>query len=708
MFKFVKSSNSIDIVGDGVVFKNLSLSVKTEDDKIFSIPVTEISENRIYGAADEAKAAVKIYEEDGFVTLFAEGGLIRDRSKSQFYDHSDTNLNVKSAFSLTFTEIENLKIYTASNLTTFWTQNDVIGGSDIKLVAPKTQAIIYKGEDNYGCLFATCDKQYKSVFEGGDNGLSVSLQSYKRGLMEFASVLCFFATDKDPYLLPQKVTAYGLKFLGKKAAPASQKRYPEIFEYLGWCSWDAFPYCVSHQGLLDKCEEFKSKNIPIRWGIIDDMWATIDGENNAEVMHDRKLVDFKADPKQFPKGLKAAITEIKEKYGIKFGAWHPFTGYWYGFDPNGETAKEYANYIMQNDDVRLVVKPTAEDMFGYHNAFYSYLKDAGIDFVKVDNQSAIEWFYRNMGTVGEVATAVHTGIEGAVGLNFDGAIINCMGCATENIWNRPNSLVNRCSGDFLPENRKWFIDHIIQCTYTCYFYSGLFKGDFDMFWTDDGQAVKNCLLRAISGGPVYVSDKLGRSVAERLLPLALADGKLLRCNNSAVPTADCLMENPTTSKKAYKVWNVTNNGFVVAAFNLDKDEKPVSGEISPFDLPGADSDKYLTYDFFKGEVEIINRGENIKVMLGNYDDYKFCNFIPVTNGFAPIGLVEKYVTSATYEVFGKNKYKVLNGGEFAFYAENEPKQILVDGENVSPINKTGYYIVDLGEIKDSHILEFEF
>jgi hypothetical protein len=355
-----------------------------------------------------------------------------------------------------------------------------------------------------------------------------------------------------------------------------------------------------------------------------------------------------------------------------------------------------------------MVKPTAEDMFGYHNAFYTYLKDAGIEFVKVDNQSSIEWFYRNMGTVGEVADAVHTGIEGAVGLNFDGTIINCMGCATENIWNRPNSLINRCSGDFLPEDRKWFIDHIIQCTYTCYFYSGLFKGDFDMFWTDDAQADKNCLLRAISGGPVYVSDKLGRSVAERLLPLALADGKLLRCNNSAVPTADCLMENPISSKKAYKVWNVTDNGFVVAAYNLDKEEKPVSGKISPFDLPNANADKYLHYDFFNKKSYVMNKGETIEVTLNNYDDYKFCNFIPVVNGFAPIGLVDKYVTSATFEVFGKNKYKVLNGGKFAFYAETEPKQILVDGEKVSPIKNENHYIVELQEINVSHILEFEF
>lgn len=708
MTKFISRSKVIDIVGDGFKLCDITVSVRLQNGEIVSLSPTEVEEASATFTADKATATLTIYEDEGVTTLRAEGGLIRDRSKNQFFDNGETNLHSHGSLYVNFKSIDGLKSYSASDLTVFWTENAAIGQTDIRKVVSKTQAIIYEGTNNFGCLFATCDKKYKSMFEGSENGLSVVLQSYKRGMLEFSSVLFFLATDKEPYALPERITTYGLKFLGKKAAPASEKRYPEIFEYLGWCSWDAFPLCVSHEGMLEKAEEFKQKNIPVRWGIIDDMWSLLDGENSRALQHDRKLVSFKADPKQFPHGLKAAITDMNEKYGIKIGIWHPFTGYWHGFAPDGETAKEYSRYLTENEDGRLIVKPTAEDMFGYHNAFYTYLKDAGAEFVKVDNQSALEWFYRNMGTVGEIATAVHTGIEGAVGLNFDGAIINCMGCATENIWNRPNSVVNRCSGDFLPEDRKWFVKHILQCTYTCYFYSGLFKGDYDMFWTDDGQAVKNCLLRAMSGGPIYVSDKVGRSVAERLLPCVLADGRILRCNNSAVPTGECLTVDARVSGKSYNVWNCTDNGFVVAAFNLDKNEAPVKGEIDPFTLPGANSDKYLAYDFFSGDAVVMNKGDKNSFDLKNYDEFKFLNFLPVNNGFALIGLTDKYITSATYEQFGKNKYTVKNGGKFAFYAENAPKAVFVDGEKVSPEIKNNYYVVDLGQTDLSHILEFEF
>ncbi|MBQ3562314.1 MAG: hypothetical protein IJA13_02045 [Clostridia bacterium] len=121
MFKFIKRADAIDMVGDGATFKNVSISVKTEDGNEYILPITEFSETEIYGVVSQAEARVKICEENGVVTLLAEGGLIRDRSKGQFYDNANNNLNAKAAFSLTFSEIENLKSYTASNLVTFWT-----------------------------------------------------------------------------------------------------------------------------------------------------------------------------------------------------------------------------------------------------------------------------------------------------------------------------------------------------------------------------------------------------------------------------------------------------------------------------------------------------------------------------------------------------------------------------------------------------------
>ena len=48
---------------------------------------------------------------------------------------------------------------------------------------------------------------------------------------------------------------------------------------------------------------------------------------------------------------------------------------------------------------------------------------------------------------------------------------------------------------------------------------------------------------------------------------------------------------------------------MLAAFNLDENEAPVKGEIDPFTLPRANSDKYLAYDFFSGDAVVMNKGD---------------------------------------------------------------------------------------------------
>ena len=112
------------------------------------------------------------------------------------------------------------------------------------------------------------------------------------------------------------------ELLGNGLKLRRQRKMPEIFEYLGWCSWDALQIRVSHQGLLEKAKEFKEKKIPVHFAIIDDMWANVPnlvglpadisfGEMVGE-MHKSKLACFEGDHNRFPKGMKAAIDDLKQ------------------------------------------------------------------------------------------------------------------------------------------------------------------------------------------------------------------------------------------------------------------------------------------------------------------------------------------------------------------------------------------------------------
>src|SRR5690606_18830163 len=97
-----------------------------------------------------------------------------------------------------------------------------------------------------------------------------------------------------------------------------------------------------------------------------------------------------------------------------------------------------------------VPKPDAAAAFGFWNDWHGYLKKQGVDFVKVDSQSAVANFLSGHAPIGAAAEAAHTALEASVGLHFDGCVINCMGMAGENIWHRPASAVSRNSDDFVP------------------------------------------------------------------------------------------------------------------------------------------------------------------------------------------------------------------------------------------------------------------
>ena len=485
-----------------------------------------------------------------------------------------------------------------------------------------------------------------------------------------------------------------MKLLDNGCSVREERRYPEIFEYLGWCSWDALEIRVSTEGLLEKCEEIKAKKIPFRWAIIDDMWAECDKLRDIpddltretgmfSVMHSSKIRSFEADPKRFPGGLRDCLEKMK-KYGLKIGMWHPTSGYWAGIDPESELAEKYRDLLIETPNGRLMPSLEPDKAFLFYSAFHDFLKHCGTDFVKIDNQGFIADNYKNVYPLGEAARNIQRAITSSVGSHFDNDIINCMGMASENMFNRPSGAVSRCSGDFQPENREWFIRHILACSYNSLIQGMFYWSDWDMWWSDDEQAKKNSVLRAISGGPIYVSDKIGRSRPEIFEPLCYSDGRIRRPENPAIPTKDCLVSDPETNGKIFKVKNTYAKGGVIAAFNLDHENKPVSGTVSVADL-GCDCREVAVYEHFSGDVTVLKDGEALDVTLNDHDDFRLYTIVPVENGVAVLGLIDKFNSPMAVSGGFDGVYDLHEGGEFAF--------VVTDGKKYSVGTESGKHKV---------------
>ncbi|KAL0337458.1 UNVERIFIED_CONTAM: putative galactinol--sucrose galactosyltransferase 6 [Sesamum calycinum] len=84
--------------------------------------------------------------------------------------------------------------------------------------------------------------------------------------------------------------------------------------------------------------------------------------------------------------------------------------------------------------------------------------------------------------------------------------------------------------------------------------------DWDMFHSLHPAAEYHGSARAISGGPVYVSDAPGKHNFDLLRKLVLPDGSILRARLPAA-TKDCLFSDPARDG-LLKIWNMNQTGVL--------------------------------------------------------------------------------------------------------------------------------------------------
>ncbi len=573
---------------------------------------------------------------------------------------------------------------------------------DLSELPPRTQSLLWNDGEVYHYLLPVCGDVVKCELAGNGAGFDVLVSAYDGSYTSHVTPAFILGAGENPYDLPQKAVGEGFRCLGRGWKTGRQRRYPEVFEYLGWCSWDAFYYNVSADGLLSKAREFKELALPVRWMIIDDGWSEQEG---------RQLLSFKEIASKFPKGLKGLTQELKGKWGIKWvGIWQAFTGYWHGIHPESRLALEMKDYLFKTNSGYIIPYPDGTKGFGFWNTWHSYLKEQGVDFVKVDNQDSISKLTAGSMSVGRAAAGAHQALEASVCLNFDGCIVNCMGMASELLWNRPATAVARNSDDFYPRKKGSLKEHALQNAYNSFYHSAFVYGDWDMWWTVHPDSTSHAVMRAVSGGPVYISDPPNQTEAEKIWPLVLSDGKLLRCDGAGMPTEDCLLTNPNEEPVALKIWNRSGKTGVVAALNINLEGKSVRGRVGPLDVPDLSGERFIVYDHFSGKAVKLDRGGSLEFSL---DDGRAALYlvVPEEEKLTPIGLVDKYISPAGIEsVFtGEDEVTVVlrDGGVFGFVCDGKPS-VYVNGEKRDYEEGDGLFLLDIKDVKGKVSVRIQF
>nr|DAD24350.1 TPA_asm: hypothetical protein HUJ06_025814 [Nelumbo nucifera] len=442
---------------------------------------------------------------------------------------------------------------------------------------------------------------FRAVLQGNSNDeLEICLESGDPAIDEFeGSHLVFVGNGSDPF----DVITNAVKEVEKHLQTFShreKKKMPDILNWFGWCTWDAFYTDVTAEGVEQGLESLEKGGIHPKFVIVDDGWQSVGMDANGidsnlpyaanfanRLTHMKENHKFQKNGKEGLReedpamGLAHVVTEIKEKHALKYVyVWHAITGNWGGVMPNVTEMEYYEskmNHPIPSPGVQCcevfnsiaangvsLVNP--EKIFNFYDDLHSYLASSGIDGVKVDAQSILETLGVGHGGRVKLTRKYHEALEASISKNFHGnGIISCMSHNTDSLYSSKQAAVIRASDDFFPRDPASHTIHIASVAYNSIFLGEFMQPDWDMFHP---MAEFHAAARAVGGCAIYVSDKPGYHDFNLLKKLVLPDGTTLRAGLPGRPTRDCLFSDPTKDGKSLmKIWNLNDFSGVMGVFN---------------------------------------------------------------------------------------------------------------------------------------------
>lgn len=535
--------------------------------------------------------------------------------------------------------------------------------------------LMYALDNGYYLLLKINDGRYLAVLPLVSSEVMASITVYE-GVPRLK--LCTFGTDvftgdaplftwafaDDPYSATQQCwdQALASDFCKDNIQRRSDKEYPELYNYLGWCTWEAFGGGINEANVIQSIRDIKTSPVPVRWVIVDDGYL-----NTQTPTDDRsQILDFGTNNK-FPNGWNT-ITSLKDDASVKWmGIWRNMSGGMGGVHPNctmtGLSDHLMLKTVYEGDDSgitreypAMIVKPDVASSTAFYQEMIGNTKAGGFDFVKVDFQTFNFWIYEGTGNAVSSAHQNNQALE-AVCKTSGVSLLNCISQCNVNVFNTRHSVLSRASVDIkldLPEDnmkrtRQSFANNM--------WWGDILIGDFDMYHTSNVQAAQYLTIaRAVSGGPIYISDLPTDFDEEVISPVIFSDGKIIRALAPAVPLSESLFSNGRDS--CYRVIAPTRHkSCAIAAFNFSRKEK-LTGSVSKEDYPFAAAKEQPYTGLWKMPKEGLviydvaaKKGARLDQDYTYHVDRmkgKIFTLAPINDGWAVIGRADKYLGGCTY------------------------------------------------------------
>ncbi|XP_042479567.1 probable galactinol--sucrose galactosyltransferase 1 [Macadamia integrifolia] len=651
-------------------------------------------------------------------------------------------------------KLEGLRFLSIFRFNLWWMTHRM--GSSGKEIPYETQCLIVEGIDGtqlsnergdvlddsiiYTVFLPILEGDFRAALQGNPNNeLEICLESGDPAVDWFEGThLVFMVAGPDPF----DVITDAVKAVEKHLQTFSHrehKKVPDMINWFGWCTWDAFYTDVTAEGVKQGLESLEKGGTPPKFVIIDDGWQRVDMDASGismnkedaanfanRLIHIKENYKFQKNSKDGHRiedpatGLAHIITEIKGSHAVKYVfLWHALTGYWADVSPSITEMEHYESKVifpvlspgLQCNKPCEVFNNIAANGVGlvnpekasiFYDELHSYLASAGIDGVKVDVQNLLETLAAGHGGRVNITRKFHEALDASIARNFRGnGIISCMSHNTDGLYSSKQTAVMRASDDFFPKIAASHTIHIAAVAYNTIFIGEFMQPDWDMFHSLHPMAGYHAAARAVGGCAIYVSDKPEHHDFDLLKKLVLPDGSVLRAKLPGKPTRDCLFSDPTIDGKSLlKIWNLNDFSGVLGVFNCQGEAISVEGIVSSKDVDyiskvaehGWNGDAII-YSHLGGNVVYQPKNISLPIKLKSRE-YEVFTVVPVkelSNGanIAPIGLTQMFnsggaIKELTYESERCSTVvmKVRGCGVFGAYSSAKPRRITVDEEEV--------------------------
>lgn len=520
---------------------------------------------------------------------------------------------------------------TFNNDTPFWTTPYFLrNNQDFK----DDTRLFYFFDRSYYSVFSLSNDSIRSVFRGG--GLQIDF--FNQNVDQITDIVIISKGKSFDSSYKNLLSSLRKKEL-LLSPSVKEKTFPKSLNGLGYATWNAFYRDFNEEKICALLDEFSQKGIHLDFLLLDDGWSEVDD--------DYHLLSFKEDPKKFPRGLKEFVSNVKKKYGIKHvGVWHSLNGYW-----NGVRKENFPDFTFyENEEGNSFVNLDGEEAFKFYDSWYRYLKDSGIDFVKVDNQSGYFFSFFKDRDKGKdrkyLASLINLkkALEKAIEKHFGNNLINCMEMDFD-IMNNTSLGLERNSGDYAPDNPKDLKRFLMENIYNSLYHSKTAPLDYDMFLTNRSFPEINAIVRMLSGGPIYVTDE-PEKIKKEIIDMLYTDGKILRTRRNLRPTYDVMYK---LNDSPIKCFNDFNHKYVFLSIGVN----PEGIQKTTFRLSNLHlTDEYIVHDFLKKKYFKMTNDDILEYSL-KYGEFLLLSLYQSKNGQAVVG-----DPNSILEILSKNTHKV--------------------------------------------------